>query len=128
MWVLARTFSLAISPDHIEVELTVAQRRDHAPAAQVRGIGLVVAPAAKSHQLIQVEVGAALCAFDHVVDVQAPPHTAGLAAPACPSQYPLTNQLPLTHAGSRASDGACAAAARSEEHTSELQSLRHLVC
>ena len=60
MWALARTFSLAISPDHIEVELTVAQRRDHEPPAQVRRIGLIVAPAAKGHQLIQVEVGAAL--------------------------------------------------------------------
>jgi hypothetical protein len=60
MWVLARTFSLAISPDHVEVELTVTQRRHDEPATQVRCIGLIVAPTAEGHQLVEVEVGAAL--------------------------------------------------------------------
>src|SRR5262249_53279936 len=101
MWVLARTFSPAISPDHIEAELTVAQRRDHEPAAQVRRIGLVVAPAAKGHQLIQVEVGAALCAFDQVVDVETTPYATGLTAPARPREDLLPNGLPLGHAGGR---------------------------
>ena len=50
--------------DYLERKLTVAQRRNHEPAVQVRRIGLVVAPAAEGHQLIQIEVGAALCAFD----------------------------------------------------------------
>jgi len=58
-WASARTFPLPISPEHFEVELTVAQRRDDEPAAQVRRIGLVVAPAAEgtvgggSHRLAQ---------------------------------------------------------------------------
>ena len=121
---LARTFPLPISRDHFEAELTVALRRDHEPAAQVRRIGLVVALAAEGHQLLQVEVGAAPCAFDHVVDVQAPPHTAGLAAPAGASQNPLSDRGPLgptgrlTTLGPRASRSHASTRAHAERRSS----------
>ena len=56
--------------DYLERKLACAQSGHHEAPTLVRCIGLVVAPAAERDQLVQVEVGAALRALDHVVDVE----------------------------------------------------------
>src|SRR5262245_5142174 len=87
--------------DDLKRKLACAQGGDSEAPPLIRRIGLFVTPAAKGHQLIQVEVGAALCAFDHVVDVETTPYATGLTAPARPREDVLPNGLPLGHAGGR---------------------------
>ena len=52
--------------DYLERKLACAQSGHHEAPTLVRCIGLVVAPAAERHQLVQVEVRAALRPLDHV--------------------------------------------------------------
>jgi len=56
--------------DYLEHKLACAQGGHHEPPPLIRRIGLVVAPAAERHQLVQVEVRAALRPLDHMVDVE----------------------------------------------------------
>jgi len=59
--------------DDLERKLT-SSRSDHDETPPlIRRVGLVVAPAAERDQLIQVEVGAALGALDHVSGRRVPP-------------------------------------------------------
>src|SRR5207253_4031130 len=81
--------------DDLERKLACAQRGHNESPPLVRRVGLVMAPSAERDQLIQVEVGAALGALDHVVHVQAAPHAAGLTAPAGPREHLLPNGRPL---------------------------------
>jgi hypothetical protein len=75
---------LRCSLDELKAKLTIAQSAHDEPAPFVWRVGLVVTPPAERHQLVEVEVGAALRAFHHMMDIQAPPHATGLAAPARP--------------------------------------------
>src|SRR5207253_4870746 len=84
--------------DYLERKLAGAHGGHHEPPPLIGCVGLVVAPAAERDQQIQVEVGAALCALDHVVDVQAAPHTAGLTAPAGTREHLLPNGRPFSPA------------------------------
>jgi hypothetical protein len=81
--------------DDIKEEPTIAQRCHHEPAPFERRIGLVVAPSAERHELIQVEVGAPLGALHDVMDIQPPPHAAGLATPARSREYLCANRRPF---------------------------------
>src|SRR5207302_1759265 len=81
--------------DDLERKLACAQGGHHEAPPLIGRVGLVVAPAAERDQLIQVEVGAALGALDHVVDGQAASHTAGLTAPAGTREHLLPNGRPL---------------------------------
>jgi hypothetical protein len=68
--------------DHrVEHKATAAERSDHEPSLDPRGIRLAVAGGAQRDQLIQIEIGATLGSLDHMMDIEplAPP--AGLAAP-----------------------------------------------
>ena len=87
--------------DDLERKLACAQRGHNESPPLVRRVGLVMAPSAERDQLIQVEVGAALGALDHVVDVQAAPHAAGLTAPAGTREHLLPNGRPFGVAGAR---------------------------
>jgi len=62
--------------DDVEMEPTVAQGGHHEPAPFIRRIGLIVAPGTEGHEVLEVEVRAALRAFHHVVDVEPTPHPA----------------------------------------------------
>jgi len=99
--------------DDLERKLACAHGGHHESPPLIGCVGLVVAPAAEGHEVLEVEVRAALRRLHHVVDVEPAPHPAGLAAPAGPRQHRLTNQLPLAQAGSRPSNSAGAAAAPS---------------
>ena len=83
------------SLDDIEEKLTIAQRCHHKPAPFEWRIGLIVAPSAECHELIQVEVGATVGALHDVMDIEPPPHTAGLAAPARSREHLRPNQRPV---------------------------------
>jgi len=48
------------SPDHVELEPPVAECGHPEPAAHVGCIGLIVAPATEGHEVLEVEVRAAL--------------------------------------------------------------------
>jgi len=87
--------------DDLERKLACAQRGHNESPPLVRRVGLVMAPSAERDQLIQVEVGAALGALDHVVDVQAAAAAAGLAAPAGSRQDDVPDGLPLFWRGRR---------------------------
>jgi hypothetical protein len=50
-------------------ELTIAQNRHHEPPPLIGRVALVVAPAAERDQRLEIPVGAALGALEHVVVV-----------------------------------------------------------
>ena len=56
--------------DDLERKFACAQGGHHELPLLVGRVGLVVAPAAEGHQLIQVEVGTTLRALDYVVEVE----------------------------------------------------------
>ena len=56
--------------DDLERKLAFAQSGHHEAPPLIGRVGLVVAPAAERHQLVQVEVRSALRAIDHMVDVE----------------------------------------------------------
>jgi hypothetical protein len=58
-------------PDNRECELALPERRDHQPAARVRRIRLRMACGTERHQAVEIEIRAALGAFDDVVDLEA---------------------------------------------------------
>jgi hypothetical protein len=84
--------------DDIEEELTIAQHRHHEPAPFERGIGQIVAPRAR-----RADSGRSrspLGALHDVMDIQPPPHAAGLATPARSREHPRPNRRPFGGAGS----------------------------
>jgi hypothetical protein len=87
------------SLEDVEAELTIAQGGYHELTAFIRRIGLVVAPPAKRHKLIQIEIGAPLGALDDVVDIQASPHATGLATPGRSREDLRPNRHPFRSAG-----------------------------
>src|SRR5437588_2282012 len=66
------------APDEVEAELARAHDRHQEPAPLVGRVRLVMTPSTERHQLVEVEVGAALRALHHVVDVEPAPHPTGL--------------------------------------------------
>src|SRR5262245_37806462 len=120
--------------DDLKRKLACAQGGDQEPPPLIRRIGLVVTPAAEGHQLIKIEVGAALCPFDHVVDVQAPPYAAGLAAPAGAAQNLRADRSPLgptgrlTTLGPRASRSHAPTRAQAERGSSSQHGVAPRFC
>src|SRR3989442_5376989 len=106
------------TPDRLEPKPPIAQDGHDEPAPFIGGVRLIVTPAAKGNELIEVEVRPALRALHHVVDVQAAADATGLTAPVGPRQDLLADRGPFWPTGRSAtlSPGACRtrAAARSE--------------
>jgi hypothetical protein len=86
--------------NHFDRKLACAQRAHQEAAPLIRCVRLVVTPSAERCQLIEVEVGAALRAFDHVVDIETPAHTTGLTASAHAREHLRPDSSPLGAAGS----------------------------
>ena len=107
--------------DDLERKLACTQGGHHEPAPLIGRVGLVVAPAAKRNQQIQVEVGTALGALNHVVDVQAAPHAAGLTAPAGTREHLLPNGRPLGPARRPASSRSRAARAHRQSFLGDVR-------
>src|SRR5262245_18558720 len=71
----------------------------------MRGVGLAMAPSTERHQLVEIEVGAALSPLHQVVHVKPAPGSAGLTAPARADQNRGLDGLPLLDRGGGAAGG-----------------------
>ncbi len=87
------TFRSAL--DDFEVESPAAARGHNEPAPLVGRVRLVMTPAAEGHEAIKIEVGAALRALHHMVDVEPAPDTTSLAMPARAGEDLPSDCLPL---------------------------------
>src|SRR5262249_55438322 len=79
---------------------------DYEPSPATRGVGQRMAPSTERHQLVEIEVGAALGPLHQVVHVKPAPGSAGLTAPTRARQDNRFDSLPLRDRGGGAARGA----------------------